>query len=209
MKNIFFFGDSLTLGVNDTEAPGGWVSRVQLKATAQGWLQGPPAMADTVYNMGVRRHSTEDVEARWQREVETRMLVGGEPYLVFCVGVVDMAAPQGKVNVSVPEALGHSRTMLVGAKAMTPSVLVLSAPPVVNPEHCARIGQWNSQLSALCATLRVPFVDIYAEMLASPTYMKSMGDGLHPGPAGCACFADALLAAPKVQAFITGPASDA
>ena len=52
MKTFFFFGDSITLGVNDAPA-GGWVGRFAGLA-AQAGLPVPPS---TFYNLGVRKHA--------------------------------------------------------------------------------------------------------------------------------------------------------
>mgnify|MGYP002597845982 FL=1 len=88
----FFFGDSLTQGVNDCLMPGGWVSRLAVLAHKTGLCPIPRA---TFYNLGARRHGTADVAARWRQELENRLIPGMKPHLVFCVGVVDMAAPGG------------------------------------------------------------------------------------------------------------------
>lgn len=42
-ETFFFFGDSLTLGVNDNAMPGGWVSRLVLLGSQAGWYDMPPA----------------------------------------------------------------------------------------------------------------------------------------------------------------------
>ena len=39
----FFFGDSVTLGVNDNVTPGGFVSRLALKGAQKGLYEFPPA----------------------------------------------------------------------------------------------------------------------------------------------------------------------
>ena len=43
-ETFFFFGDSLTLGVNDNAMPGGWVSRLGLLGSRAGWYDMPPAL---------------------------------------------------------------------------------------------------------------------------------------------------------------------
>ena len=60
----FFFGDSLTLGVNDNRMPGGWVSRLVLLGQEAGLYRFPPA---TFYNLGARRPSTADRARRGRR----------------------------------------------------------------------------------------------------------------------------------------------
>ena len=72
-ETFFFFGDSLTLGVNDNAMPGGWVSRLVLLGSQAGWYDMPPA---TFYNLGVRRHTSPDIAARWQAEVASRQIPG-------------------------------------------------------------------------------------------------------------------------------------
>ncbi|WP_303193202.1 hypothetical protein [uncultured Desulfovibrio sp.] len=59
----FFFGDSLTLGVNDDQMPGGWVSRLAVLGREVG-LYGIPRA--TFYNLGARRQGTADVARRWR-----------------------------------------------------------------------------------------------------------------------------------------------
>lgn len=48
MKTFFFFGDSITLGVNDTLA-GGWIGRFAGLASQRAGLPVPPS---TFYNLG-------------------------------------------------------------------------------------------------------------------------------------------------------------
>lgn len=100
-ETFFFFGDSLTLGVNDNAMPGGWVSRLVLLGSQAGWYDMPPA---TFYNMGVRRHTSTDIAARWQAEVASRQIPGTINHLAFCPGVVDMSPAQMR---PVDEGLRH------------------------------------------------------------------------------------------------------
>ena len=61
MKTFFFFGDSITLGVNDTLA-GGWIGRFAGLASQRAGLPVPPS---TFYNLGVRKHSSLQIRERW------------------------------------------------------------------------------------------------------------------------------------------------
>ena len=76
----FFFGDSLTQGVNDCLMPGGWVSRLAVLAHEAGLCPIPRA---TFYNLGARRHSTANIASRWRQELETRLIPGLEPRLLM------------------------------------------------------------------------------------------------------------------------------
>lgn len=199
MKTFFFFGDSLTLGVNDTAIPGGWVSRFALQAAAQRLLTVPP---DTLYNLGARRHSSREIRARWRAELENRVFAGVEPRLVFCFGVSDTVIFDGRPVLPVEESLANARAILTGAMDKTKEMLLISAPPVADAEHRARIGQLNAAYAALCAELTVPYVSLFPALEHSDVYMGDLNDGIHPGPDGCTFFAEQLLAAPAMQVLL-------
>ena len=78
MKTFFFFGDSITLGVNDAPA-GGWVGRFAGLA-AQAGLPVPPS---TFYNLGVRKHASRHIRRRWLSEYRARLNDAAVPYLIF------------------------------------------------------------------------------------------------------------------------------
>ena len=199
MNAFFFFGDSLTLGVNDTRIPGGWVSRFALMAAEQRLLTMPP---DTVYNLGARRHSSREILDRWQGELERRLFPGVEPRLVFCFGVCDTMILDDRQVISVEESLANARKILTGAMDVTKEMLLISAPPVAEPKHRARIGRLNAAFAALCAELTVPYVSLFPVLENADAYMGDLGDGIHPGPDGCAFFAEKLLAAPAMQVLL-------
>ncbi len=199
MNTFFFFGDSLTLGVNDTRIPGGWVSRFAVMAAEQRLLTVPP---DTVYNLGARRHSSREILARWQEELERRRFPGVEPRLVFCFGVSDTVIVEGREVVSVEESLANARKILTDAMDVTKETLLISAPPVADPGHRDRIGRLNAAFAALCAELTVPYVSLFSVLENADAYMRDLDDGIHPGPDGCAFFAEKLLAAPAMQVLL-------
>ena len=175
----FFFGDSLTLGVNDNRMPGGWVSRLVLLGQEAGLYRFPPA---TFYNLGARRQSTADLARRWRQEVDCRQMPGMVPHLVFCAGVVDMAAPGGGQPVA--------------------PTLAISPPPVADPTVRRRIAELSAAQAVLCAELGLPFADIHAALAASHSYMDDLSDGLHPGPEGCTVMAETLLTQNTVRDFL-------
>ena len=78
MKIFHFFGDSVTLGVNDAPE-GGWVARLAKKAAEAG-LCLPP---DTFYNMGVRKNSSRMILDRWEAEFKARVIDGVPSCLLF------------------------------------------------------------------------------------------------------------------------------
>ena len=195
MKIFCFFGDSITLGVNDAPC-GGWVTRLAGKAAEKG-LNVPP---DTFYNLGVRKNSSRAILERWEAEFKARAIEGCPAYLVFCFGTVDMAAPHAVPNVPVGESAANAREILRKAKEYG-TVLMVSAPPVKNEEHNQRLEALCTAYSAICRTVEVPFVDIFHPLMDAG-YVDDLADGVHPGARGNDMIA-ALLAdsAPMLASF--------
>lgn len=191
----FFYGDSLTLAVNDDSMQGGWVGRLALMGSRAGFYALPPA---TFYNLGVRRHTVFDVKARWKQEWDARQLPGIVPHVAFCAGVVDMVPADGK---PVSEVCAAMADMLDEAAALAP-VLLISVPPVANAEVRTRIEALNAAYGAMCAQKGLAWADIYTELCTSDVYMDSLRDGTHAAPEGCAFMAERLFALPQVRAFL-------
>lgn len=194
----FFFGDSLTLGVNDYRMPGGWVSRLALLGREAGLYRLPPA---TFYNLGARRQSVADLARRWRQEVDCRQMPGLVQRLVFCAGVVDMASPAGGRPGALDKSAHILRAMLTEAASLAPTLLI-SPPPVADAETRRRIKDLNDAQAELCAEMALPFADIHAALAASSAYMDDLSDGLHPGPEGCSIMAELLLSQNVVQDFL-------
>ena len=185
MKLFYFFGDSVTLGVNDAPA-GGWVARLAGKAAEKG-LNVPP---DTFYNMGVRKNSSRDILARWEAEYKARAMEGCPATLVFCFGTVDMATPHAVPNVPVGESAANAREILMKAREYG-SVVFVSAPPVKDEEHCQRIEALCTAYAAIAKAVDVPFIDIFHPLMELG-YVEDLADGVHPGPRGNEMIAELL-----------------
>lgn len=194
MKIFHFFGDSVTLGVNDAPA-GGWVARLAGKA-AQAGLEVPP---DTFYNMGVRKNSSRMIMDRWEAEFKARTIDGVPSFLLFCFGTVDMASPKGFPNIPVGESAANVREILLKAREYGPTALI-SAPPVKDPEHCQRLDALCTAYASICAAIEVPFVDIFHPLLKTG-YVQDLEDGVHPGPKGNDLIASAVLQAPELASW--------
>ena len=191
MKLFHFFGDSVTLGVNDAPA-GGWVARLAGKAAEAG----PAVPPDTFYNMGVRRNSSRMILDRWEAEFRARVMEGVPSYILFCFGTVDMAAPKGFPNIPVGESAANAREILLKAGELGTTALV-SAPPVTDAEHCQRLDALCTAYASICRSIGVPFVDIFHPLLKM-NYVADLSDGVHPGPAGNDMIASLLLKAPEL-----------
>lgn len=196
MKVFFFFGDSITLGVNDVMA-GGWVGRFA-GLVAQAGVPVPPT---TFYNLGVRRHASTQIRNRWKTEFYVRKIADADPFLIFCFGTVDMAAPTGSVVVPVPDSVENARHILKTASETAP-VLLVSPPPVRQADHNERIAALNTAYAELCQSLAVPYLDIYSELARSPIYKNDLSDGLHPGEAGNRLIAEKLASFAPVREWL-------
>ena len=194
----FFFGDSLTQGVNDRLMPGGWVSRLAVLGHEAGLC---PIPRSTFYNLGARRHDTATIAARWRSEFACRLIPGMTPHLVFCTGVVDMASPGGGKPADLAATAAQMDCLLADAATAAP-VLVISPPPVAEAQANARIARLAGLQEQTCARRGIPFAPVYELLANTPDYMNDLSDGLHPGARGCALMAQMLLAQECVRAFM-------
>lgn len=189
MKLFHFFGDSVTLGVNDAPA-GGWVARLAGKAAESG-LPVPP---DTFYNLGVRKNSSSMIRERWEGELKARTMEGVPSFLFFCFGTVDMAAPKGSSNLPIGESAANARDILLRAREYG-HVVLISAPPVKDSEHNQRLESLCTAYASICAAIDVPFIDIFHPLMKAG-YVQDLADGVHPGPNGNDMIASLLMESP-------------
>ena len=195
MKICYFFGDSVTLGVNDAPA-GGWVARFAGKAEQEGLLKSP----DTFYNLGVRKNSSRMILDRWEEEYKVRTIEGVPSYMLFCFGTVDMAAPRGSVNIPIGESAANARDILQAARQYG-SVALMSAPPVKDGEHNQRLDSLCTAYAAICASIGVPFIDVYHPLMKGG-YVDDLSDGVHPGATGNDLIAGILAHSPVLFEWI-------
>ena len=157
----------------------GWVGRLVNDIRLKG--------ADpTIYNLGVRRHSSRDIAARWQEEAARRALGGEPPRLFFALGAVD-AGLDDTVNVPPDESLVRTRAILEGAKAAH-LVLMAGPPPMLDEAFNARVAELSAAQEALCAELGVPYLNVFQALDSSSFYKADLkgSDGVHPGATGYA-----------------------
>lgn len=196
MKTFFFFGDSLTLGVNDRTMLG-WTGR--FAATLD--LPVPPT---TFYNMGVRKQTSQAVLSRWKEDVQRRELPESDVRLMFSFGVVDMAAPQGEPILPVEQSAKNLETLLEEATSMylADAIRVLSPFPVAQEAHSGRIAHLNEVYAQVCANQGVDYVDIYSHLVVNRAYINDLSDGIHPSGNGCTIIAEYLHMSPSIKRWI-------
>ena len=206
MKHLLFFGDAILLGVGEP-GRGGWVGRLADGLVADGRLS--PA-ASTIYNLGVRRASSRQVQARWHQEFAVRRGLPGVDcaLLLFSFGVVDMAAPKGTPNMRVDESIQTARDILIAARDEAP-VLLIGPSPVANREHAERIGILSRGYSEVCAELGVGFVDLFTAFGQHTVFMNDLPDGVHPGSIGNGLIANLLLTNDALRTWLDTRAEQA
>ena len=197
MKLFFFFGDSITLGVNDPQG-GGWVGRFAMRSTE---MPGMPIPPTTFYNLGVRKQSSKAVSSRWEAEYMQRRIENASPHLIFCFGTVDMAAPSGIPVMSVEDSTVTARDILQRAKDEAP-VLLMSPPPVLQTAHRERIGVLSAAYAELRNAISIPHLNLFELLRSSDAFMNDLSDGVHPGALGNSLIADLLLNFPPMQEWM-------
>ncbi len=185
------FGESFVLGAGDPDHLG-WIGRA---------VAGQRQIS--LYNLGIRRETSDELAARWEAEARRRAVDYEPMRIVFSFGCNDSHLVEGAPRVALAQTLKNAWAMLTGAQAIAP-VLMVGAPPVVDPGVCARVEVLNAALLALCVRLKVPFIDVFRPLAAGGLWQTEAAawDGAHPGAAGYQQMADLVAAHPAWQHLI-------
>ena len=183
---ICFIGDSMVNGTGDPDYLG-WVGRVGQAMRGQGWDL-------TVYNLGVRRETSLQIEQRWRQEVTCRLPAECDRRLVFSFGVNDTTMEDGKLRVNSEDSVACARRILGNAKQQYP-VLMIGPPAISDTAQNQRIAQLSEQYAVLCAELNAPYLAVCESLVRSPAWMQeaAAGDGAHPGAGGYTELAKLIL----------------
>ena len=173
---ICVFGDSFVAGVGDPKALG-WVGRVARTPPSTG-------VALTVYPLGVRGQTTEDIVVRMPLEC-LRACRGDEHGVVLAVGVAD-AFTDFPVARSVA-------TLEFGLQSMQARRLVVGPPPVGPAETRPDRRAGRRLRLALPAHRRAVHLDVPSAGRTPPWSAQNFADGLHPAQAGYGMLADVVL----------------
>lgn len=153
----------------------------------------------TLYNLGVRGDTSEDIYRRWRIEAQPRMLPTTNNALVFMLGLNDsMILDTGQPRVPLPRTLAAGHALMSEAKAYLPSLFVGPAPvddtrrvpglpPTVHYQFFnEKIGQVNRNLAQIAADVQVPFLDVFTPLADDNEWRTLMlqGDGVHPPARG-------------------------
>ncbi|HEX5309770.1 MAG TPA: GDSL-type esterase/lipase family protein [Solirubrobacteraceae bacterium] len=188
-RRVLFFGDSLVAGVGDP-AGMGWVGRVVAAAFAEG-------LALTVYNLGVRGETSEQVAARWRAEALPRVLAGTETRIVLSFGANDTTIEDGRLRVEAERSCAALSAILQEAAATGVRVLMIGPAPVNDPEQNERIRALSTAFADVCNRAGVSFVSVVEPLLASRVWMEEVAadDGAHPAANGYEALSQLVIAA--------------
>jgi lysophospholipase L1-like esterase len=194
---VCFVGDSFVAGVGDPDCLG-WVGRVAARTSRTG-------LPLTVYNLGVRRQTSEDVRARWADECTERLPSGADCRVVFSLGVNDTTEEASGPRVPLHRSGDHLAAMLDTATAAGWPAFVVGPPPVADEAHNRRTALVDRSFAGICAAGGAPYVGVLTALAATPVWMEEVrtGDGAHPGASGYAAFAD--LVWPAWTSWLTSP----
>ncbi|HEY9379192.1 MAG TPA: GDSL-type esterase/lipase family protein [Jiangellaceae bacterium] len=176
---VCVFGDSFVAGVGDPKALG-WVGRVAERT--------PPStgVALTMYPLGVRGQTTEDIVVRMPLESSPRFARGEEQGVVLAVGIADAFA-----EVS---AARSAATLEFGLQSTPTRRLVVGPPPVGPDETRGRIAELDDAYISLCRRLEVPYISTYRALIGrKPWLEQELADGIHPGQSGYGMLAHTVL----------------
>ncbi|MDK3257445.1 GDSL-type esterase/lipase family protein [Blastococcus capsensis] len=174
---VCFFGDSLTAGVGD-DAAMGWVGRVVASARRAGTDL-------TGYNLGVRRETSQDVQARWLAEARPRLRQGDGRGVVLAVGVNDTTVDGGQRRVPQSGTLRAVRLVADQAGEQGWPLLAVGPTLVHDDQQNRLILDLSEAMGSECTALHVPYVEIAAG-LQDDEWLREVAarDGAHPSARG-------------------------
>jgi lysophospholipase L1-like esterase len=186
---VCFVGDSITHGTGDPKGLG-WPGRAHLAAARIG-------RPFTLYNLGVRGDTSEDVRRRWVGEVSHRLIPGTPGAIVFAFGLNDaLADASGSWRVQPKRLIENSHAMFQEARRRWPVVVVGPAPvddtrpPPRSPQQVGpvwltsnpRVAEASQAIQEVAEGLQVPFLDLFSGLVAEPRWLSAMAlsDAVHP-----------------------------
>ena len=198
-ERIFCFGDSITLGCNDSQGLG-WPGRL-----CRGLTAGNYSVA--AYNLGVNGDTSQHIAARWRNEAGVRSR-NSPGLLMFAFGFNDAAEPDGNgPQVPLPLSIETARELLAAAREVS-TVLWIGPTPLdesVNPMpsrdttwmmHNDSIARYDAAYAGLADELEIPYLRLFPEFLASQRYRTALRayDRVHPADDGYAMIAECIAA---------------
>jgi lysophospholipase L1-like esterase len=218
---VCVIGDSIAAGTGDDRCLG-WAGRLAVRALAAG--------ADlTIYVLGVRGDTSEDVARRWRAEAAARLPATFPHGLVFQFGLNDCAVrdwDDGRRERRVEARRSQEVTRIILAEAAADGATLMIGPAPVDDErpgpqlvpgmqqhlHNDDIARLDVALEVVATGLGVPYLAVFETLHSDPTWRRALrqGDGIHPTGEGYEALAGLVAAWPAWQELLAatrgGPA---
>lgn len=185
MNIFYFFGDSITLGVNVLPKDSFVHAVIESLAEKCGV---PPSK---FYNLGACKNSSKEISQRFLPEFSARNLPGSTPFFFLMCGVVDTMKFTDTPYLSPEQSEEYFRGILEKAKEHGKTVAV-SPTPVANGEQNKRLAELAAAQEKICRELSVPYLNIFDSLLCKE-FTDDLKDGVHPSEKGNRLIAEAIL----------------
>lgn len=176
---VCVFGDSFVAGVGDSTGLG-WAGRVAVRT---------PQVLEidlTMYPLGVRGESTEEIAIRIPLESAARFARGDRHGIVLAAGIADAYR-------SVPAAQSAAALDFCLRSSDVPA-LIVGPPPAGDAAQTARIAMVDEAFAEVCNRRDVMYVSTYKRLIRRPTWRRAKAvDGIHPDRAGYTMLARVVL----------------
>lgn len=189
MHIFYFFGDSITLGVN--VLPKNSFYQLILDELQEKF----PIPPTKFYNLGACKNSSKEILARFDHEFSARNLPGSTPFFFLMCGVVDTMKFTDSPYCSPSESKENYLALIQKAKTKG-QIITISPSPVANEEQNSRLQELIAVQEKICAEHNVPYLNIFPA-LHSKEFINDLKDGVHPGETGNMLIAQAINAALK------------
>ncbi|MBI3969117.1 MAG: lipase [Chloroflexi bacterium] len=174
---LCFVGDSLVNGTGDPDCLG-WSGRICAAANRAGHDL-------TYYNLGIRRDTSADVLARWEREVGCRLPADFDGRVVFSFGTNDCTVENGRPRVAFDDSLANAKAILARAIERYPT-LMIGPPPTCDPDRNRTVARLSRAYERVCRALGVSYLEVFSALEAGPSWLReaAANDGAHPRAGG-------------------------
>lgn len=193
MEIFYFFGDSITLGVNVLPKD----NFFQLTAEE---LQTDYTVPPTkFYNLGACKNSSKEILARFENEFSARNLPGSTPVFILMCGVVDTMKFSQTPYLSGEESKQCFAGIIKTAQKHG-KIIAVSPSPTADEEQNARLQELILAQQNICRENACPYINIFPS-LHTGDYLAALKDGIHPDEKGNAIIAKILIPALKEVLF--------
>lgn len=206
MRDLYFFGDSITYGQWDDQ--GGWVQRLR-DTIDQAFVagKGPKTL---VYNLGIPGDTAADLLTRIEGEMSARFDPAVETLITFAIGMNDahFVTSEQKDRFTQDEFERNIGRLIGIARKYTQKIAFVGLNPIdqskVDPlpwnaekaYRTDRVKLFNGIIEKVSGEEGLFFADIWKEWVQLD-YKSLLFDGLHPTSSGHRRIAD------KMAAFIS------